>query len=178
MSVYFHANFNLNRDRLSGILENLIEKPELNDDQIAKHFGYKGPFTKRYKSWLKKCGILENSTKVKLTEHGKIIYDKDSQLNKESTLLYMYSFLTNTEENAEIWNYFHHTFLPRNKSFTKPELSEAISMKLMPHNPSHFAKNAPMIKVITRVLLDSYISEKAFGHLSIIELKENVYYRR
>jgi hypothetical protein len=177
MSVYFHANFNLNRDRLSGILKSLIEQPGLSDEQIAKQFGYKAPFTKRYKSWLKKCGILENSTKVKLTKDGKIIYDKDPQLNKEKTLLYMHSFLTSTAENAEVWNFFHHIFLPKNKSFTKSELSEAISMKLMPHNPSHFAKNAPMIKVITKVLLDSYISENAFGLLKKIELRSKIYYR-
>jgi hypothetical protein len=53
MSVYFHANFKLNRERLSGVLKYLIEQAKLNDEQIADKFGYKAPFTKRYKSWLK-----------------------------------------------------------------------------------------------------------------------------
>ena len=176
MSVYFHANFKLDRERLAGVLKNLIDQPELNDNQIAMQFGYKAPFTQRYKSWLKKCGILENSTKVILTEHGKVIFGEDPQLNKESTLQYMYAFLIGAEENAEVWNFFHHTYLPKNKSFTKSELSEAISMKLMPHNPSHFAKDAPMIKVITKVLLDSYISDKAFGSLAIIKVQEAIFY--
>ncbi|KJD36959.1 hypothetical protein PW52_00420 [Tamlana sedimentorum] len=64
MSVYFHANFNLNRNILSGILKRLIQEPKLNDAQIAEQFEYKAPFTKRYKSWLRKCGILENSREV------------------------------------------------------------------------------------------------------------------
>ncbi len=178
MSVYFHANFNLNRERLSGILKSLIEEPQLNDEEIAKQFGYKAPFTKRYKSWLKKCGILEDSRKIELTKQGKIIYDKDPQLDKKDTLKHMYSSLTITEENAEVWNFFHHTFLPQNKSFTKSELSEAIFMKLMPHNPIHFAKDAPMIKVITKVLLDSYISDKAFGSLLIVQLENGIYVKK
>ncbi|RMZ49622.1 hypothetical protein EB822_11170 [Flavobacteriaceae bacterium PRS1] len=81
----------------------------------------------------------------------------------------MHSYLASSEDVAEAWNYFYHTYLPKNKSFTKPELSDALSMKLMPHHPSHFGKNAPMIKVITKVLIDSYISETAFGTLGIIK---------
>ena len=29
MSVYFHVNFNLNRERLAGVLSQLIENPDL-----------------------------------------------------------------------------------------------------------------------------------------------------
>jgi hypothetical protein len=176
MSVYFHANFKLNLNYLSGVLNHLIEKPELNDEQIAKEYGYKAPFTNRYKSWLRKCGIIENSIKVKLTEYGKVIYKKDPKLNKNPTLWYMHSHLTSSEDIAETWSYFFNTFLKKNKNFTKLELSEGISMKLMPHNPSHFGKNAPMIKVITKVLLDSYIAETGFGPLGILSLKNGVFY--
>jgi len=173
MSVYFHANFNLNSDRLAAILKHLIEQPKLNDEQIAHKFGYKAPFTKRYKSWLKKCGLIKNSTKIELTDYGKIIYKKDPKLEKSITLWYMHSFLASSEENAEAWNYFYHTFLPKNKSFTKSDLSMALSMKLMAHHPSHFGKNAPMIKVITKVLINSYLSEKAFGILHIVDSFED-----
>jgi len=177
MSVYFHANFNLNRERLAGVLGYIIEQPKLTDEQIGKQFGYRAPFTKRYKSWLKKCGIIENSTKVELTEYGKVIYTKDSKLKKKPTLWFMHTYLASSEDNAEVWNFFYHTYLPKNKSFTKPELSNALSMKLMPHNPSHFGNNSPMIKVITKVLIDSYISETAFGPLGIVKLKEGIFFR-
>tara|TARA_R110002072_G_scaffold155343_1_gene305666 strand:- start:186 stop:776 length:591 start_codon:yes stop_codon:yes gene_type:complete len=176
MSVYFHVNFNLNRERLAGVLSQLIENPDLNEEQIAKAFGFKAPFTKRYKSWLKKCGIIENSVKVNLTDYGKIIYKKDRTLSKEQTLWYMHTFLCHSEDNAEAWNYFYHTYLPKNQSFTKEDLSEAISMKLMPHNPNHFKKNAPMIKVITKVLIDSYISDTGFGPIGILTLKNGVFF--
>jgi len=53
----------------------------------------------------------------------------------------------------------------------------ALSMKLMAHHPSHFGKNAPMIKVISKVLIDSYVNDAAFGELGIIELKSGVYQR-
>ena len=175
MSVYFHGNFKLNRDNLAGILSYLINEPKLNEEEIGRKFGYKAPFTKRYKSWLRKCGILQNSIKVELTDFGKIIYKKDSTLTKEPTLWYMYNHLISSEDIAESWNYFHKTYLPKNKSFTKSELSNALSMKLMNHNPNHFRQNAPMIKVITKILLDSYISEKAFGPLNLLKLKEGVF---
>ena len=118
MSVYFHANFNLNLERLAEVLSYLLEQPELSEEQIGKQFGYRAPFTKRYKSWLKKCGIIENSTKVGLTEYGKVIYKKDSKLKKGPTLWYIHSYLTSSEDIAEAWNYFYHTYLPKNKSFS------------------------------------------------------------
>ncbi|WP_298754872.1 DUF4007 family protein [uncultured Psychroserpens sp.] len=177
MSVYFHANFNLDRKRLSGILKLIIENKNLCDDDIAKKFGYKSPFTKRYISWLKKCGILENSSKRKLTNYGEVIYKKDPLLNKKTTLWFMHTELTKNEENAEAWHFFFHNFLNKHNSFTKKDLQLALSMKMMPHDPHHFSKNAPMIKVITRVLIDSYISETAFSPLNIIKLKGSVFFR-
>jgi hypothetical protein len=103
-----------------------------------------------------------------LTEFGKVIYEKDAKLEMTPTLWYMHNYLANSEDNAEAWNYFYHKFLQENKSFTKSDLSMALSMKLMEHDPSHFGKDAPMIKVITKVLIDSYLSKKAFGSLNII----------
>ena len=177
MSVYFHSSFNLNSERMSGVLKCLIDEPNLTDEEVGNRFGYKAPFTKRYKSWLKKCGLIENSIKVGLTEYGKVIYQKDNFLNKKQTLWYIHTFLTHSKNNAEVWNYFYNIYLPKNKSFTKSDISEAISMKLMPHNPNHFGKNAPMVKVITKVLIDSYLSKTAFGPLNIIESKEGVFFR-
>jgi hypothetical protein len=178
MSVYFHANFKLANDKLAGILDLLIKIPELSDDQIAERFGYKAPFTKRYKSWLKKCGILEDSTKTNLTDYGQIIYKLDPKLKKDVTLWYMHSHLTSGEDISESWNFFYHNFLPKTSRFSKSELTESISMKLMPHDAKHFGKNAPMIKVITKVLIDSYISDLAFGPLNIVEMNGGVYFRK
>jgi Protein of unknown function (DUF4007) len=162
---------------MAGILKCLIEEPNLTDEEVGKRFGYKAPFTKRYKSWLKKCGLIENTTKFILTNYGTVIYEKDNKLKKESSLWYMHSFLTSSEDIAEAWNFFYHTFLLKTNNFTKPELSNALSMKLMSHNPSHFGRNAPMIKVITKVLIDSYISKLAFGQLNIIESKDGAFHK-
>ena len=46
---------------MSGILNNLIKQPDLSEEEIAEQFGYRAPFTQRYKSQLKKCGIIKNS---------------------------------------------------------------------------------------------------------------------
>ena len=81
----------------------------------------------------------------------------------------MHSFLASSEDIGEAWYFFYNDFLTKNESFIKSEVSDAISMKLMSHDPGHFRKNSPMIKVITKVLIDSYISELAFGELEIVK---------
>ena len=178
MSVYFHSSFNLDRERMSGVLNFRITRPELDDEQIASKFGFKAPFTKRYRAWLKKCGIIKNSIKFELTDFGKVIYKKDPKLQKKPTIWYIHNYLVSSEDNAESWHYFYNVFLPKNKSFSKLELSNALSMKLMAHNPNHFSKNAPMIKVITKVLIDSYLSERALGPLNFIEMSEGILVRK
>ena len=35
---------------MSGILNNLIKQPDLSEEEIAEQFGYRAPFTQRYKS--------------------------------------------------------------------------------------------------------------------------------
>ena len=150
-----------------------MENPNQKEEKTAAPFGYKAPFTKRYKSWLKKTGIIEDLNKLKFTEQGKSIWENDSELNTETTLSYLYSSLISSEDNAEVWHFFHHTFLPKHKTFTKEGVANALSMKLMAHNPKHFKKNAPMIKTITRVLMDSYISSNGLGNLNLLSYNNN-----
>lgn len=177
MSVYFHANFKLDRSRLADILKLIRDDKKISDENIAKKFGYKAPFTKRYISWLKKCGIIENSNKRILTKYGKVIYKNDPNLQKQPSIWFMHTELTKSEENAEAWCFFYNKYLSLTKTFKKDQLQLAISMKMMPHDPSHFGKNAPMIEVITKVLINSYISESAFGPLNIVESNNGTFHR-
>ena len=51
MTVYFHGNFGLNREYMASVLAASLKDPGATGDEIAAPFGYKAPFTARYKSW-------------------------------------------------------------------------------------------------------------------------------
>ena len=59
MTVYFHGNFGLNRERMAKILYKALRNPEARDKNLAKPFGYNAPFTARYRSWLHKTGMVK-----------------------------------------------------------------------------------------------------------------------
>ncbi len=166
MAVYFHGSFGLNRRYMAGVLKALVTDHSLSATDIAKSFGYKAPFTNKYKAWLQKTGILEG---VKLTENGKIIFEKDPKLESLVTQWYMHHELTKNATEAEAWHFFIKEFLPQNSTFTKDLLEVSLGMKLMGHSVQHFSKGRPMNKTITRKLLDCYLKEDALGGLGLLK---------
>ena len=119
MSVYFHGSFGLNRKFMAGILKGLILNPDANNNELAKPYGYKAPFTQRYRSWLNKTGIIEGKRSIRLTPAGEIIWKKDPKLESIITKWFLHHELTSDPEKAEAWYYFIKEFLPKNKSFSK-----------------------------------------------------------
>ena len=65
MTVLFHGNFALNRERMAGVLRASLSNPKLKDAELAKPFGYGAPFGALYRSWLHKTGM------TKMEEAGK-----------------------------------------------------------------------------------------------------------
>ena len=80
MSVYFHANFGLNRNNMAEILKAALKDPLKRDKQLAAPFGYGPAFAARTRSWLHKTGIAEQGFPVSLTEKGKEVWEKDPKL--------------------------------------------------------------------------------------------------
>ncbi|MFD2586058.1 DUF4007 family protein [Croceitalea marina] len=168
MSVFFHGSFGLNRSYMAGVLKTLIDSPSSSAEDIAKPFGFKAPFTNRYKAWLQKTGILKGK---ELTANGEIIFNNDSKLDTLVTQWYMHHQLTKSPINAEAWHFFIKEFLPGKSKFSRDELEQALGVKLMGHSVEHFSKGRPMNKRISRKLLDCYLQDEGLGKLGFLEVR-------
>lgn len=168
MTVYFHGSFGLNREYMAGVLASCLKNPKASGDEIAKPFGYKAPFTGRYKSWLHKTGIVASTRSMSLTPMGEVVWKNDRNLESPVTQWFLHHELCTDPERAEAWHYFAHEFLPNRKSFSLQELEMGLAMKLMAHHPSHFGANAPMIKVIARKIVQCYTLAEGLGHLGLV----------
>lgn len=150
------------------VLKGLLENPKADPNQLAKPFGYKAPFTQKYKSWLQKTGILEDIRNVEISSFGQVIVKNDPNLHSIITQWFMHHQLTSESQEAESWFFFVKEFLPSVISFSKTELAEKLGMKLMPHSVKHFSTGRPMNKVITKKLIDCYTLNEGLGALNII----------
>ena len=175
MSIYFHGSFGLNRKNMSHVLLSLVKNPKADFNAIAKPLGYKAPFTQKNKSWLSKTGIIESKNKFELTKFGKIIVDHDPQLETIVTHWFLHHQLTKLSTNAEAWYFFINNFSKKQQSFTRAELENALSQELMSHSAKHFGFGSPMIKVISRKILECYVKEEALGRLGILSSENSSY---
>ena len=168
MTVYFHGSFGLNRRYMAGILAASIERPKATADELAAPFGYKAPFTGRYRSWLHKTGLTVKGRKTQFTPRGEVVWRKDPKLESPTTQWFMHHELCEDPERAEAWHFFSHEFAKKHSEFGIDQLEDALAMKLMPHHPTHFGRGSSMIKVIARKIVQCYTQEEALGSLGIL----------
>ena len=168
MTVYFHGNFGLNRDYMAGVLKAGLKDPKATGASIAAPFGYKAPFTARYKSWLNKTGLITERAAIELTPIGEVVWRHDPKLQSLTTQWLLHHELTGNPERAEAWHYFASDFIKTTKNFTLEDLRGGVSMKLMPHDKKHFGRDAPMIKVIARKIIQCYTEPEGLGALGIL----------
>ena len=168
MTVYFHGSFGLNREYMAGVLSGCLRNPDASGDEIAAPFGYKAPFTGRYKSWLHKTGVTTSGRKIRLTPMGEVVWKNDPQFRSIVTQWFMHHELCTDPERAEAWHFFAHEFAPKHASFSLQELEMGLAMKLMSHHPTHFGQNAPMIKVIARKIVQCYTQPEALGAIGLL----------
>jgi hypothetical protein len=173
MTVYFHGNFGLNREYMAGVLKAGLNNPKASGDAIAAPFGYKAPFTARYKSWLNKTGLITTSKVMELTSIGEVVWAKDPKFQSMTTQWLLHHELTGDPERAEAWSYFANDFIASRQRFSIHELQDGLSMKLMPHHPTHFGRDAPMIKVIARKIIQCYTQPEALGGLGFLSTIDN-----
>jgi hypothetical protein len=168
MTVYFHGSFGLNRPYMSGLLKNSLKNPKLKDKDLAKPFGYGGPFGSRYRSWLHKTGVAHMGLPMKLTEMGEVIVNKDPEFQSLTTQWFLHHELTGNAERAEPWHYFANVFLPKNKEFTKDQLLDGLTDLLRYHSEQHFGPGSKLNKVILRKIIECYTEDYALGGLGIV----------
>ncbi len=177
MSVYFHGSFGLNRLYMSGLLVALLKDKNASPEKLAAPFGYSAPFGQKYRTWLVKTGILENTRNPTLTSFGEIIWLNDPKFETPVTQWFIHHQLSIDPENAEAWHFFAQSFLPKNKTFTKEDLQNQLAMKMMPHSEKHFRKGSSMNATITKKLIECYTEPKALGDLEIVSQIDNKKYQ-
>ena len=168
MSVYFHSNFGLNRERMAKILKVGLKNPKLSDEEIAKPFGYKAPFTARYRAWMYRSGLSNLRLPLVLTDFGEVLLKHDPQLESAVAQWFIHHQLTTDPERSETWHFFIKEFLPDNNKFTKSDLLMGLADKLSPHSEEHFGMMSSMNKVIARKLIECYTEKVALGELGFL----------
>ena len=173
MSVLFHGSFGLNREYMSGLLDNALKNSSLRDQQLAKPFGYGAPFSAKYRSWLHKCGITEMGLPIKLTPLGTIVAKHDPKFKTLITQWFLHHELVTDPERSEAWHFFALEFLPKHKSFTKDQLLMGLMEKLRSHSEQHFGPGSTLNKTILRKIIEAYTDKKGLGQLDLVKAKEN-----
>lgn len=172
MTVYFHGNFGLNRARMAGILKAGLANPALTEDDLAKPFGYHAEFTKRYRSWLHKTGLIQPGLPIRLTPMGKVVWQHDPSLETLTTQWFMHWELTQDPTRTETWHFFANEFLPQHPTFTKDDLLKALQIRLKPHSEKHFGPGSKLTPVIVRKLIECYTEPAALGALGVLRVDE------
>lgn len=168
MTVYFHGSFGLNREYMSALLRGSLANPKLKDKDLAKPFGYGGPFGSRYRSWLHKTGVAHMGLPIKLTSMGEVIVENDPEFKSLTTQWFLHHELTGNAERAEPWHYFANVFLPENTKFAKEELLDGLTELLRYHSEQHFGPGSQLNKVILRKIIECYTKDFALGGLGLI----------
>jgi len=177
MTVYFHGSFGLNRKYMAGVLATCLKNPSATGDEIAEPFGYKAPFTGRYKSWLHKTGLTTKGRNTELTPIGDVVWNHDPTFESPVTQWLMHHELCTDPDRAEAWHFFAHKFAPSHDSFTLEQLENGLAMKLMSHHPTHFGRGSSMIKVIARKIVQCYTQPEALGALGILTAADKKTYK-
>lgn len=169
MTVYFHGNFGLNRERMSRLLGSALENPTQRDKELAKPFGYGAPFASAYRSWLHKSGVIELRFPIVLTGFGEVLVKKDPAFQKMPTLWFLHQQLTVDPTRAEAWHFFMGAFRAMSSTtFSSADLRNGLVMKLSAHDAKHFGPQSKMIPVIARKLIECYSSEDGLGRLELL----------
>jgi hypothetical protein len=177
MTVYFHGSFGFNRHNMAGVLAGGLKKPEASADELAAPFGYRAPFTARYRSWLHKSGLSELRTPIRLTPMGEVVWKHDRELNYIITQWFMHHELCSDPTRNETWHFFINEFLPSNSIFSRGDLEVGLAKKLMPHSEKHFSPQSRMTKTIALKLTECYTLPDALGPLGLLANEGETHYR-
>ena len=139
MKAYFHNSYILERDNISKMLEFVRENPSSNRRKIAEATGI-GIGKKDHHSKLLPTiryaiysGLLEkksdeNDIEATFTNVGNIIFENDLRLKSPVRQWIMHYFLCRTENEAMIWSFFVHKFLPKFPEFSHLDLRDELNL--------------------------------------------------
>lgn len=173
MSAYFHKSFTLNCDNISKILTFVSDNPSASRHDIAIETGIgigknesdgKVRPTIQYAiySGLLNPASAEKQNPILLTPTGQIIFENDKRLKSPVTHWAMHYYLCRPNNEALIWSFFIHTFLPQYSNFDSQTLEAALADEF----PSLSQR---ITKENRRILIDCYTSGNSLAKTRILE---------
>lgn len=182
MKAYFHKSFVLERDNIKNLLSFVSENPSADRFKIAEETGIgigksasdgKVQPTIQYAVY---SGLLseesaESKNDILLSEVGKIVLENDPKLKSAVTQWVMHYFLCRTENEALVWSFFVHNFLPKHNEFE----IETLRYELGSEFESLSEDN---IKEYRKILASCYTDSNALSKVGLIESYERDKYVR
>ena len=182
MKAYFHKSFSFERDNVSKILAFASENSSSDRFKIADETGIgigksasdgKVQPTIQYAVY---AGLLtvdsaESKNEISLTPVGEIIFENDPRLKSAVTQWVMHYFFSRSENEAMIWSFFVHEFLPYFPNFENADLETRLEAKF-------FDLSERINKENRRILTSCYTDGNALSKTGLLESYEKDKYKR
>ena len=182
MKAYFHKTFVLERDNIAKILAFVSTNPTADRQLIAEHTGIgigknvsdgKVRPTIQYAVY---AGLLtpessDNKSPITLTEQGSLMFENDPRLKSRVTQWAMHYFLCREENEALVWSYFVHRFVPAHQQFDGETLSEGLRSNFVDLSEGGIAD-------YRRILTSCYVDGNGLAKVGLIESHERNKYLR
>jgi hypothetical protein len=173
VKAYFHKSFSLQRDNISKLVSFVTDHPSASRQEIAVETGIgigknasdgKVRPTIQYAvySGLLQPNAAENERQILLSDVGNIIFGFDPRLKTSVSQWVMHYFLCRPQNEALIWSFFIHDFLPNHSEFESHVLEDDLS--------KHFPDLSIRInKENRRVLTSCYTDGNGLSKTKLVE---------
>jgi hypothetical protein len=140
VKAYFHKSFTLERDNISKLISFAREHPSASRQELAVETGIgigknasdgKVRPTIQYAiySGLLRPNAAERKNEILLSDVGEIIFTHDPSLKSSVSQWVMHYFLCRPQNEALIWSFFIHDFLPKHSEFEGDTLEEELTKR-------------------------------------------------
>lgn len=171
MNLTFHQTFTLECENLAKVLALVSENPSLTNVEIAEATGIGiGKNERQGKvqptlDYAVYTGLLQPpqsraGQRFRLTDVGKLVFDKDRWLKRPATQWVLHYHLSRPDGETAAWSYFVHEFLPAQGTFERATLESELGGKF------------PSVKVKSinpGVLLNTYTDSGALGRIRLVK---------
>lgn len=176
VKAYVFKSFTLKRDNISNLLALVSENPSASRQEIALETGIgigknvsdgKVRPTIQYAIY---SGLLEpnaakSQSEILLSDVGKIIFKSDQRLKSAVTQWVMHYFLSRPQNEALIWSFFVHEFLPQFTEFESKTLEEELMKRFADLSKRNNKENR-------RILTSCYTDRNALSKTGLVATYE------
>ena len=182
MKAYFHKSFTFKRDNISNLISFVRQHPSASRQEIAVETGIgigknvsdgKVRATIQYAiySGLLRPDAADTKKEIGLSGVGEVVLHYDPRLKSSVSQWVMHYFLCRPQNEALIWSFFIHDFLPAHDAFDSATLEEELSKRFPTLSPRINKENR-------RILTTCYTDLNALAKTGLLETyKKDEYIR-